>query len=304
MEYLARRHGNLVMQQPMYNSSHHIKAAAGRMLRLIEGRPHAAGDLLVFNLHSTPERWMPKFDRWLRRLQKGYTLYSPDVFEAFYAENGSLPNPDKPGVVFTFDDGLRNNRHALEVLEKYGVRGLLFVVPDFYRCPRREQEDYYRKHIRQQPHPGLDGGEEEVQALSAEELRYWAERGHTLGAHSFSHTMRANDLEDKIQRETTAAIEAIAADTGSRPQHFCAPFDSLFSTSRRHMDVLKQHVRFYHSTFPGSNSMDANPLFIRRVNIELFWKAGAIDFACSRLEWKRWRAQREAFNQRMFFNQV
>jgi peptidoglycan/xylan/chitin deacetylase (PgdA/CDA1 family) len=303
MEYLARRYGDLVMPQPMYNSSHYLKAAAGRVIRLFEGRPHGAGDLLVFNLHSTPERWMPKFDRWLHKLEGGYKLYSPDVFEAFYAENGTLPDPAKPGIVFTFDDGLRNNRHALEVLEQHGVRGLLFVVPDFYRSPRAEQEAYYRQHIRQQPNPGLDGGEEEVQALSAEELRHWAARGHTIGAHSFSHTMRADDPEDKIQRETLQAIEAIAADTGVQTQHFCAPFDSLFSTSRRHMDVLKQPIQFFHSTFPGSNSAAPNPLFIRRVNMELFWKAGAIDFACSRFEWKRWSSQRDAFNQRMEFNQ-
>jgi peptidoglycan/xylan/chitin deacetylase (PgdA/CDA1 family) len=292
------------MHKTMYNRSHQLKAAAGRMLRLIEGRPHAAGDLLVFNLHSTPERWMPKFDRWLRDLKRYYTLYSPDVFESFYAENGSLPNPDKPGVVFTFDDGLRNNRHALEVLEQHGARGLLFVVPDFYRSPRSEQEAYYRQHIRQQPHPGLDGGDEEVQALSAEELRNWAARGHTIGAHSFSHSMRADDTDDKLLKETIGAIEAIEADTGVRPVHFCAPFDSLFSTSERHMELLKPHIRFFHSTFPGSNSDQPNPLFIRRVNMELFWKAGAIDFACSRFEWKRWRAQREAFNQRMFLNLV
>lgn len=288
----------------MYNSSHHLKAVAGRLIRLIEGRPHAPGDLLVFNLHSTPERWMPKFDRWLRKLQGNYTLYSPDVLEAFYGEKAALPDPGKPGVVFTFDDGLRNNRHALEVLEQHGARGLLFVVPDFYRSPRSEQEAYYRKHIRQQPHAGLDGSEEEVQALNAEELRYWAGRGHTIGAHSFSHTMRADDPEDKTQRETIAALEAITADTGVHPAHFCAPFDSLFSTSERHMALLKPHIRFFHSTFPGSNSQAPNPLFIRRVNIELFWKPGAIDFACSRFEWKRWSNQRAAFNQRMHFNQA
>ncbi len=292
------------MHKTMYNRSHQLKAAAGRMLRLIEGRPHAAGDLLVFNLHSTPERWMPKFDRWLRDLKRDYTLYEPDVFETFYGDKGALPYPAKPGAVFTFDDGLRNNRHALEVLEQHGARGLLFVVPDFYRSPRSEQEAYYRQHIRQQPHAGLDGGDEEVQALSAEELRNWAARGHTIGAHSFSHTMRADDSDDKLEKETIGAIEAIEEDTGVRPVHFCAPFDSLFSTSERHMELLKPHIRFFHSTFPGSNSDQPNPLFIRRVNMELFWKAGAIDFACSRFEWKRWSAQREAFNQRMFLNLV
>jgi len=300
MEYLARRYGNLVMQEAMYNTSHRLKSAAGRLLRLFEGPPHAPGDLLVFNLHSTPERLMPQFDRWLHQLKKDYTLHTPDVFDTFYQEPALLTEAGKPGVVFTFDDGLRNNRHALQLLENHGARGLLFVVPGFYRCPREEQEAYYRKHIRQQVHPGLDGGEEEVQALSAEELRYWAARGHTIGAHSLTHTMRADDPEAKIVQETTGAIEAIAADTGVQTAHFCAPFDSLFSTSKRHMEVLKQHIKFYHSTYPGSNSIEPQPLFIRRVNVELFWKPGAIHFACSRFEWKRWNARRLAFNERMF----
>jgi len=300
MEYLARRHGNLVMQQAMYTKSHYLKAAAGRLLRLFEGRPNAPGDLLVFNLHSTPERMMPRFDRWLHELKKDYTLLSPDAFDAFYGEQKLPFEEGKPGVIFTFDDGLRNNRHALQVLEKHGVRGLLFVVPEFYRCPREQQEAYYRKHIRQQAHPGLDGGEDEVQAMSAEELRYWAARGHTIGAHSHTHTMRADDPEAKIVQETSGAIEAVAADTGVQIAHFCAPFDSLFSTSKRHMEVLKQHIKFYHSTFPGSNSTEPQPLFIRRVNVELFWKPGAIHFACSRFEWKRWNARRMAFNERMF----
>lgn len=287
----------------MYNSSHYLKSAAGQLLRLMEGRPHGPGDLLVFNLHSTPERWMPKFDRWLHALAKDYTLCSPEAFETFYTAQTQHTERTKPGVVFTFDDGLRNNRHALQVLENHGVRGLLFVVPAFYRCPRNEQEAYYRQYIRQLPHAGLDGGEEEVQALSAEELGHWAERGHTLGAHSFTHTMREDDHAEKTALETLGAIDAIAGDTGIRPQHFCAPFDSLYSTSAAHMELLKNQIRFFHSTFPGSNSASPNPLFIRRVNVELFWKAGAIHFACSRFEWKRWSNQRALFNQRMHFNQ-
>lgn len=255
-------------------------------------------------MHSTPERYMSNFNDWIQKLKINYNLYSPDIFDSLLNENHAITNWEKPGVVFTFDDGLRNNRYALQVLEQNGIFGLLFVVPAFYRCPQEEQQQYYRKNIRSEFHAGLDGGPDEVQALNAEELRYWAQRGHVLGAHSYSHTMSENDSDEKAELETKGAIDAIELDTGFKIRHFCAPFDSLLSTGKHHMDILKNHVQFYHSTFPGSNIERPDPLFIKRVNVELFWKQGAIDFACSRFEWRRWAKRRTLFSHKVLENQV
>jgi hypothetical protein len=77
--------------------------------------------------------------------------------------------------------------------------------------------------------------------------------------------------------------------------HFCAPFNSLQRVSAEAMELISAHYTYFHSTFPGSNLEDRNPMFIRRVNVEAFWLMGAVKYACSGREWQRWREESARF---------
>jgi len=61
-------------------------------------------------------------------LERGYRPVSLEDLPDHMAD----PNPEKPAVVFTLDDGYTNNlQHALPVFEKYGVPFTVFVTTGF-----------------------------------------------------------------------------------------------------------------------------------------------------------------------------
>lgn len=281
-------------QKQLHPLTHLIKATLGNMLFPFTGFPQRSGDVLVLNLHSTPLKSMPGLRALITFLSRHFTLQPASYLEEHYSVT-SKGTHDKPSVVFTFDDGLRNNLHAAALLEEFGISGLFFVVPDFFLSEENTQESYYRSHIRRIINPHYDSLPEDVRAMRAEELRALQQRGHVVGAHSMSHTMDKAQDEAQLHREIVASKELIDRLLQQDTTHFCAPFNSLQSVSPRAMALIAAHYRYFHSTFPGSNLVDRNPLFVRRVNVEAFWLTGAVKFACSGSEWKRWRRDAEAF---------
>ncbi|MBU6323855.1 MAG: polysaccharide deacetylase family protein [Bacteroidetes bacterium] len=281
-------------QKQLHPLTHLIKAALGNLLFPITGFPQRSGDLLVLNLHSTPLSSIQSLRALITFLSRHYTLQPASYLEEHYS-GASMEGNKKPSVVFTFDDGLRNNLHAAALLEEFGISGLFFVVPDFFLSEENAQETYYRTHIRRIINPHYDHLPEDFCAMRSEELRGLKQRGHVIGSHSMSHTMDKKQDEAQLQREIVASKEVIDRLLEQETTHFCAPFNSLQSVSPRAMELIAAHYRYFHSTFPGSNLEDKNPMFVRRVNVEAFWLKGAVKFACSGSEWKRWKQDAEAF---------
>jgi peptidoglycan/xylan/chitin deacetylase (PgdA/CDA1 family) len=113
--------------------------------------------------------------------------------------------------------------------------------------------------------------------------------GHELGSHSMSHTMNKEQDHAALLHEVVHSKEVIDRVLQQNTTHFCAPFNSLQRVSAAAMQLISSHYSYFHSTFPGSNLEDRNPMFIRRVNVEAFWLMGAVKYACSGREWQRWR---------------
>lgn len=272
----------------LHSRNHLIKSVLGNLLFPVFGFPHQNGDLLVLNLHSVPHRYADELRQLIAFLGKHFVLQSPDYLAQFY--QGEAPKPGtRPSVVFTFDDGLRNNFRAAQVLEEFGIRGLFFVVPDFFQAAEDAQEFYYRTHIRNIINPAYDREPEDFRAMTIEQLLQLKARGHELGSHSMSHTMNKDQDHAALVHEVIHSKELIDRVLQQNTTHFCAPFNSLQRVSAEAMQLISAHYRYFHSTFPGSNLEDRNPMFIRRVNVEAFWLQGAVKYACSGREWQRWR---------------
>lgn len=265
------------------------------------GFPHQSADLLVLNMHSTPAGYINEFRNIMEFLSKYFSLESASYIEEHYAF--SAINRKQPAVVFTFDDGLRNNLHAASLLEEFGIKGLFFVVPDFFQSPEELQEQYYRNNIRRIINPHYDRNPEDLRAMRLNELMELKSRGHIIGSHSMSHTLNTSDDEFKLKKEIIGSKELLDESLRQQTKHFCAPFNSLNSVSERAMQIISENYQYFHSTMPGSNSTEKNSLFIRRVNIEAFWMNGAVKFACSRTEWRRWEKYINSFNN-LFTNNI
>jgi peptidoglycan/xylan/chitin deacetylase (PgdA/CDA1 family) len=70
---------------------------------------------------------LPRFERQMRFLaEDGYQTLSLAELVAFI--NGA-PVPEK-SIVITFDDGWKNQLHALPILKRYGFKAAFFIFPD------------------------------------------------------------------------------------------------------------------------------------------------------------------------------
>ena len=283
-----------------FNSSYHPKSflpklIMGKVFYGLFKTPYKKGDLLVLNYHSTPEWLMAEFENQVRFFSEHFNIVSPDWLETFYEGGNAAPVNDKPSVLFTFDDGLKNNKHAALVLEKYNARGIFFLVPEFYGSPADIQQDYYLKNIRNQVNYNIDTGTSDVTALSVDEISTLLRSGHRVGCHSLTHTMNRNDDAIKQVSEIVKSKELLEKQFNIPVVDFCAPFDSLRSTSKDQMKLIRENYKFFHATFPGSNSVLPDPFFIRRTNVECWWPLDVIKFALSDFEWSRWKPKRELF---------
>jgi peptidoglycan/xylan/chitin deacetylase (PgdA/CDA1 family) len=282
---------------PNYHTINHVIKSFIGSFQGITHFNYTPDELLVLNLHSTPLWLLDEFRKIIRFLEKRFNIIHPDQLEEYYYGYPLASN--KPKLLFTFDDGLKNNIHALNVLNEFGYRGLLFIVPEFAETPEHDQHNYYRNHIRSYINAKIDRLPEDVSALSPEILRNLVLEGHVVGSHSYTHTMMNNDHPDKQIREIIESKNKLESWIKKPVTHFCAPFNSARSVGKEQMQLIRSHYRFFHSTFPGSNGSAKSPHFIKRVNIETFWLMGAIKFACSTAEWHRWAGQRDLFSEQI-----
>ena len=144
-------------------------------------------DLIVLNYHSTPLKFIDHFENQVKFYQKYFTIIGPKDLQNFYT---NPTTSKKPKLLITFDDGLSNNKYALQVLDKYQIKALLFIVPDFIESV--SQKAYYTTHIRNEINPLIDSQKEDFTALSWGELKEIIANGHLVGSHTMTHTLKAN----------------------------------------------------------------------------------------------------------------
>jgi peptidoglycan/xylan/chitin deacetylase (PgdA/CDA1 family) len=248
-------------------------------------------DLIVLNYHSTPLKFKDNFEKQINFYQAHFSIISPNDLKNFYANK---LESKKPKLLITFDDGLSNNKYALQILDKYKIKALLFIVPDFIAAT--QQKEYYTTHIRNEINPFIDSQPEDFTALSWNELKEIIANGHLVGSHTMSHTLKANTSDNEVlNREITTSKNSIESQLNISVENFSAPFNSLFSVGEKEMSLIIKNYNYFHSTFPGSNYLNKNNYFIKRFNVECFWTIPNIIHTLGHIERFRWRKARLSF---------
>ncbi len=91
---------------------------------------YPAGGVRIIMYHGISSAGVPAalFERQLRFFQRHFNVYWASELPGLFS--GRIV-PDRPPVVLTFDDGLRNNaRVAAPLLEKYGLKATFYLVSD------------------------------------------------------------------------------------------------------------------------------------------------------------------------------
>ena len=169
----------------------------------------AAGPkILVLNYHQIKNGnsylsvHLDDFDAQMNYLvENGYIAITPDALLS--ALEGELELPPKP-VLITFDDGYSDNyENAFPILQKYGLRATIFIIPAFV---------------------GKEG------YMTWDELREMEENGVTMQSHTLNHIaleelpddgLRAELLKSKqmLEEKLGHAVDFVAYPTGTYNLH-------------------------------------------------------------------------------------
>ncbi len=282
-------HGNMRISSKLHSRPIILKAILGQINFLLNKFTYDSDELIVLNYHSTPKKFIDNFEKQTLFFKKHFDIINPECLTDYY--NGKLTSK-KPKLLLTFDDGLKNNLYAAEVLYKHGIKAIFFLIPDFVDSDVTSQKGYYLKHIRPIINPNIDFESEDFEAIGWADLSELVSQGHCMGSHSKSHTMVADKLtESQLTEEIVESGLTIEKKLGIKVNSFCSINNTLLSIGAREKLLINQHYEFHFTTIPGSNMIQKSKQFIKRRNVECFWPDGAMLFAVGKQDLRRWQSK-------------
>jgi peptidoglycan/xylan/chitin deacetylase (PgdA/CDA1 family) len=254
--------------------------------------------MLVVEMHETPERDELLLRRQLEWASRHFTFVDLATFDRLWQHYRTNPRAAgisnaKPPLLFTFDDGRRNNYAiAAPLLESFGTRGVFFVVPQFVQCNPQEARQFYYSRIdtRQLPQ---SLPEEDTCSMTPSQIADLARRGHSVGNHTYSHVNLATLPEGQVHHEIVDSAEQIAAWAGKPVDAFAWTF-SWDSITPAAWKVIQQHHRFCFAPCPGSVDCVADSQnLIWRTEIEVAYQPSDFRFMYAGLADPLWRSKRD-----------
>ena len=264
----------------IHSKFHILKALIGNTVARLVTSP--ADQLIVLNYHGTQKKYITNFEAQIRFLQKHYRIISPAEFREIVYKGDPVKGKK---LLLTFDDGIKNNSLAIEVLERLDLFAYFFVVPGF--IDSENQKEYFIKNIRPVINSEIDNEAEDFSALSWNELSEISKR-HTIGCHTYSHTMIKDTLnEERLEKELLVSKKEIEQKLNCSIDSFCSINNTLQSVGRRERRLIESNYKYHFTTFGGNNS-STERFLIKRINVESHWLPGAFKFALSPFEMNRW----------------
>jgi peptidoglycan/xylan/chitin deacetylase (PgdA/CDA1 family) len=168
----------------------------------------------VVNYHDVPPSQRDSFEAHLALYRELFCDVRPE--DLFALAEGRWDS-DRPGLVITFDDGVRSHGEiAAPLLERYGFTGWFFIPVGFVAAPDEEQRSFAERHRIQYE---SDEYSEERIALSWDEIRALDGR-HVIGCHGWSHERLSDDVEDP-RREVIDSKRRLEDQLGHNVDSFC-----------------------------------------------------------------------------------
>jgi len=272
---------------------HVIKSLLGTLEFLFYTPKYNNNELVVVNYHGTPSKFLKNFKKQVNFLTKIYQPLNATDIDSYF--NGKLSN-QKPFILFTFDDGLKNNLNAAKYLAEKKISAFFFLIPSFIECEENLQANYYKTNIRPIINPYIESEKEDTTSLSWDETRELINLGHVVGCHTHTHTL----ISDKSTAENSvfeiiASKKVLENKLNSEIISFCSINNTLLSVGKKEKTIISENYTCHFTTIPGLNE-HPNPLFIKRRNIESFWLLGAVKFSIGKFDLKRWKKYIQEYN--------
>ncbi len=247
------------------------------MLLHAQSAVHRGGYVRVVNYHGTPPEFAASFERQMEFYAEHFEPVGRADLDRFYREGRWTGR--RPGLLITFDDGLRTNYDvAAPVLERHGFPGWFFVPVGFIDEPAQHQLAYASEHLIQVDHAYADGRV----AMSWDELRALSQR-HEVGCHTRTHLRLAPSIAPAmLEDEIIAAREDMTARVGRTVDTFCWVGGEEHTYSAEAARVIRRAGYAY--SFMTNNAPlvpGTDPYQIQRTNIEAAWPLDVLRFQLS-----------------------
>ncbi len=229
---------------------------------------YPGGYVRAINYHATPTRFQENFRNHLAFFQRRFAPVTHEDLVRFF-EDGRWGKA-KPGLIISFDDGLRSNYSvAAPLLEEFGFTGWFFPPTDFINCPVEQQADFARDH---QVDVDPEAPRGERIAMTWEELRTLAQR-HVIGCHTQSHRRLGDGCTDEqLDAEIVEGKAVLEAGLGRTTDVFCWVGGEESSYSARAAERIRSAgYRFSFMTNSAPIRPGTDPLQLQRINVDASW---------------------------------
>jgi peptidoglycan/xylan/chitin deacetylase (PgdA/CDA1 family) len=231
------------------------------------------GHIRAVYYHETVHRHLPRFEEHLRFYRRRYDGVSIEDFHRFFASG--CWDKNRPGLIISFDDGLRSNFQTAPLLEAYGFTGWYMVPPAFVDTPPAEQAEFARSHqinLRQQYEDGRV-------AMSWDELRTLAQ-SHVVCCHTGTHMrMRADLSRQVLHREIVESKGLLEKRLGRPVDTFCwVGGEEDTYTSQAAQLIRQAGYRYAFMTNNCPITPRTHPLQLQRTYVHPTWPLDVVAF--------------------------
>jgi peptidoglycan/xylan/chitin deacetylase (PgdA/CDA1 family) len=180
-------------------------------------------------------------------------------------------------VLLTFDDGFVSNHDvAAPLLEEFGMRGVFFVAPAFTLADEEASRAFFATQLH-------GTAERYERAMTPDEIGALAERGHTIGNHTFSHARLSAIPEACYRHEILDAATLIESWTGRPVEAFAWPYRWDAITPAAHRLAAERHAYCFSPCAGVVDPRADSPALLWRTNAEADRPFAEFRFQCSGL---------------------
>ena len=232
--------------------------------RGIYGKSH----IRIVNYHSTPSENNVQLRAQLSFYRKYYSSVTEGDLISFL--NTGTWEKEKPGIIISFDDGLKNNvSEAIPLIEEFGFTGWFCVPAEFHQIEGKDQYSYAKQNLISLR--SILKTQSDI-AMSAEDLREISKK-HVILCHSFSHKRMIEDVstEEELKRELFESKEILEKLIGKSIAGFCWVGGEIESYSKAANDLVKSNYQysFHTNNSPVTSAIERYAL--NRSNIEVWF---------------------------------
>ena len=208
----------------------------------------------VVNYHDIQAQHIGNFEAHLGFYSERFVNVNEATLRALL-KDGQWPH-DKPGIIISFDDGMRSHFEvAAPLLEKYGFTGWFFV-PAGWIAERIASNEEAADRVGDQ------------KTLTTEQVRQ-LDSHHVVGCHTETHCRLTKDLpEERIRFETLGAKRSLEDLLGRTVDIFCWVGGEENTYSKTASDLIRQAYSLGFMTNTAVVRRGTDPMQIQRTNIE------------------------------------